>query len=413
MAAQIREIARLKGHSLKLVSAMGAVALMVIMVLLGMPALAGGDLPSERETPSGPAAGPSKQPGPQSTTPLLYELITAPVVDTYIDQYDGTRDTDHSAEPTLRLRRAHDGEAVVLLHFDLGGIPPEAEIESVELEMHVVYSRPSLSVSNTPGMSLYRLSRPWCADADWSRACQSATWCQPGASGTEDSCPEHQDRDSEHIPARISMEEGLFKLRQHAARFEPLAQWVQSWVSHETANNGLLLALTRPVPDVQHIDFAGTGYFGFPEASAPLLKVVYRVPMVPGYIHGMVWTDTNHNGLREQALGETPMPGVLVRLARSDNTILLETRTDSHGEYLFAQVLPDDYYLLFEPPPGFLFSVQDVGYDDTIDSDANPGTSKTDVFTLPSGGQQLSWDAGLYKQGALLWFPLVGVGAAF
>ena len=62
---------------------------------------------------------------------------------------------------------------------------------------------------------------------------------------------------------------------------------------------------------------------------------------------------------------------------------------------------PGDYYLTFTPPAGFVFSPQNAGGDDTVDSDANTTTGTTATTTLTSGENDISWDAGLYPRASL------------
>jgi hypothetical protein len=408
MVSLVRRIAGLRSQTRRLELAVSLLALVLALVLLGLPALADSPTGADSECSVTTSEG-----TPAETTPLLYELITAPVVDTYIDQYDGAANVDHSGETKLKLRTADQGVADILLQFDLGGIPPDAIIESVELELHAVYARPKLGPGNAPGVALYRPLKQWCASADWTRYCESNTWCQPGAAGVDGACAADQDRAPEFVTAQIALDGALYKLKVQAAGFDMLAQWVQAWVSGEAQNDGLLLALAEPVQDVQHIDFAGSGYFGYPEASAPILKVVYSLPILPGDISGVVWLDKNGNGIRETALGEAPIADSLVKLSKSDGTILRETHTNKCGEYLFAQIAPDDYQVWFELREGYLFSPKDAGTDDTIDSDANPGTWKTDPITLAPGAQITMVNAGMYKEGALLWIPIVGNRATY
>ena len=389
MVALARRLAHYGSPRRRRQAAFGSLALVITLILLGLPAFA--DMAREPALPCGALAEAAAE-------APLHELITAPIVDTYIDQYDGTKNVDHSAEPKLRLRQAENGEADILLQFDLGGIPADAIIQSVELEMHAVYARPALGPENVPGVALYRLFRPWCADADWARYCQSGQWCLPGAEGVEGDCAADPDRGPEHINAQMSVEDGLFKLKVHSASYDTLAQWVQAWVSGDYPNEGLLLELTQPVKDVQHVDFAGSGYFGFPEASAPLLKVVFTEPIPTGDIGGVIWLDKNANNVRDTELGEKPLGGIKVELLESDcETVLYEMNTNACGEYMFPRIDADNYCLRFTPPEGYLFSPG---------SGVNPATGIEGPITLAPGEKRLSEDVGMFAEGMVLYFPI-------
>ncbi|MFC1938447.1 SdrD B-like domain-containing protein [Chloroflexota bacterium] len=59
--------------------------------------------------------------------------------------------------------------------------------------------------------------------------------------------------------------------------------------------------------------------------------------------------------------------------------------------------MPGDYYVEFNIPLGYLFSPQDQGGDNAIDSDADTTTGKTTETTLDSGENDTTWDAGMYQ----------------
>jgi pimeloyl-ACP methyl ester carboxylesterase len=87
------------------------------------------------------------------------------------------------------------------------------------------------------------------------------------------------------------------------------------------------------------------------------------------------------------------VPGVGVKLYQSDGTGVMMTRTNQDGFFAFTHVAPGDYYLYFDLPDGYSFTVQDVGADDEIDSDADE-SGYTEIFMVGSGAN-LSIDAGL------------------
>ncbi|MEZ4868797.1 MAG: SdrD B-like domain-containing protein [Caldilineaceae bacterium] len=116
----------------------------------------------------------------------------------------------------------------------------------------------------------------------------------------------------------------------------------------------------------------------------------------PASVGDWVWLDANGNGLQD--LGETGVPGITVALYRADGTLVATALTDADGNYQFNYLPPGDYYLLFTPPNGYLFTSSnqgEAGTGDLLDSDADVATGQTTVITLTAGQQQVSMDAGL------------------
>lgn len=116
-------------------------------------------------------------------------------------------------------------------------------------------------------------------------------------------------------------------------------------------------------------------------------------PAAPSCIGDRVWFDSNYNGLQD--LGESGIGGVTVKLW--NNGILVATDiTDNFGAYKFNNLPAGNYKVVFILPAGYLFTLQNVGSDENIDSDANPTDGKTIQFYLNEGECQLHWDAGMY-----------------
>lgn len=109
-----------------------------------------------------------------------------------------------------------------------------------------------------------------------------------------------------------------------------------------------------------------------------------------------VWEDLNKNGIQDA--GEPGIENVVVKLFDCNGNLISTTTTNSQGNYLFSNLLPGNYYVQFIPPQGYIFTNQDSGNDDSKDSDANINTGKTICTILTSGANDLTWDAGLYKE---------------
>jgi len=119
---------------------------------------------------------------------------------------------------------------------------------------------------------------------------------------------------------------------------------------------------------------------------------MYRPPSIGDY----VWYDANGDGI--QGVGESGIDGVTVELYDSGDNLQDTTTTAGGGFYSFTNLVPGDYYLKFILPPGYIFTLQDQGGDDSKDSDANPANGKTIVTTLDSGEHDMTWDAGMSNQ---------------
>ena len=114
---------------------------------------------------------------------------------------------------------------------------------------------------------------------------------------------------------------------------------------------------------------------------------------VPGAsLHGLVWLDPDANGQR--AGSEAGRSNVAVQLLQG-STVLATTVTNAAGRYDFVGLTPGAYVVHFVLPPGLVFSPQDQGADDTVDSDANPATGRAGPFTLQAGQDLAGLDAGM------------------
>ncbi len=108
-----------------------------------------------------------------------------------------------------------------------------------------------------------------------------------------------------------------------------------------------------------------------------------------------VWLDTNENGIQD--IGENGAANITVKLYDCSDVFVSSTTTDNNGNYLFDNLTPNDYYVQFVLPNGYVFSSKNAGGDDTKDSDANLSNGKTTCTTLAAGETDLTWDAGIYE----------------
>ncbi len=111
-------------------------------------------------------------------------------------------------------------------------------------------------------------------------------------------------------------------------------------------------------------------------------------------IGDLVWNDLDEDGV--QNAGEPGVQGVTVTLYDGAGTQVAQTTTDANGNYLFDNLTPGDYYVVFSNlPAGYTLSPQDQGGDDALDSDAG-ANGQTATTTLGPGENDMTWDAGIY-----------------
>ncbi len=124
-----------------------------------------------------------------------------------------------------------------------------------------------------------------------------------------------------------------------------------------------------------------------------------------------VWSDLNSNGVQDP--GEAGIAGVTVTLdpnTPSDPSDDVVKTTDANGAYLFPNLEPGAYRVVFTTPSGFVTSPSNQGGDDAKDSDPVGGV----VFeVLTAGENNLTIDAGfvpLASLGDFVWSDLNGNG---
>jgi subtilisin-like proprotein convertase family protein len=112
-----------------------------------------------------------------------------------------------------------------------------------------------------------------------------------------------------------------------------------------------------------------------------------------------VWDDLNGNGIQEP--GEPGIGGVTVRLLRGDGSDTGQTTvTDATGRYLFADLPPGAYAVVFDQttlPTGYRITVRDAIGSESIDSDADPAGQTAPTDALSAGQQDLTLDMGLWQ----------------
>ncbi len=153
------------------------------------------------------------------------------------------------------------------------------------------------------------------------------------------------------------------------------------------ANVGMVTGKPRSGPNVTDAD--PSHYFGF------------VIPPAPAQVGDYVWLDTNANGVQDPA--ESGVGGVEVRLYTAAGALVQTQLTSPAGLYLFTDVAPGSYYIVFiNTQADTAFTTPNVGGDDARDSDVDPtlatgiaNAGRTAIFTLAAGADDRTWDAGL------------------
>ncbi len=128
---------------------------------------------------------------------------------------------------------------------------------------------------------------------------------------------------------------------------------------------------------------------GYEESRRDIDIGLYRLASVGS----RVWLDRNLNGIREA--DEPGIGGIEVRLLRSDGTLVASQITDANGYYMFSDIEPGEYRIAFSIPSGYYVSPPRQGNDRSNDSDADPVTGQTLIFTLTPGQIDPTWYLGL------------------
>jgi hypothetical protein len=112
---------------------------------------------------------------------------------------------------------------------------------------------------------------------------------------------------------------------------------------------------------LKHARAVGLAAALVPLAAVAVTRAEPRACPSGGAVCGVVWNDVNQNGLRDA--GELPIANAVVTFAG------ISTATDANGFYMFGWPGLGSFQVAVQIPPGTHVSPNDVGSDDTIDSD--------------------------------------------
>jgi hypothetical protein len=157
--------------------------------------------------------------------------------------------------------------------------------------------------------------------------------------------------------------------------------------SHSTLAHQTQQLLQGPL---KHVAAAGLAAALVPLAAVAVAQAESRSCASGGNVCGIVWSDTNNNGVRDA--GELPIAGAVVTLNG------FSTATNSNGFYLLAADL-GTHQVIVQIPPGTQVSPANVGADDTIDSDGisdGLGNSVATITLTEDQGSSADTDFGFW-----------------
>lgn len=121
--------------------------------------------------------------------------------------------------------------------------------------------------------------------------------------------------------------------------------------------------------------------------------------------NGIVWLDENANGIRDQ--GEPGIEDVHVLLFATGIEDTLEAFTDTNGAYSLSGSgdSAGSFAVQIAAPDGYEFTQQDIGADDSVDSDVDSFSGLSANFPT---GETVSVDAGVILEEAIEGEPING-----
>ena len=176
--------------------------------------------------------------------------------------------------------------------------------------------------------------------------------------------------------------------------------------------NGGYFHVTPDVGNDENIDSDITDAFGLNTSNSFILASGdVKTDLDAGFyqkhtIKGTTWIDSNGDGIRTG--NEPKISGIVVELFNSDG--LVDSRiSDNEGKYSFVDFAADAYYLKFSLPSNYVFTLPDVGNDDSIDSDVtNANGANTTIWFTISNQSEVFFDAG-YKSISSIPFGFKGI----
>lgn len=192
-------------------------------------------------------------------------------------------------------------------------------------------------------------------------------------------------------------------------------------LSFDTLQFELSMFAGANTPSAGETAYNSFAYRGFrSDGLGPLSAEPNKVGMTIGScpvqasLGNYVWLDTNSDGIQND--GDTGVNGVYVQLYNNgadgipnnaddilvSNSITSDDVGGLAGWYHFPGLIQDNYYTCFDVPAIYNVTSQDVGADETLDSDVNAFTQCTDPVFLASNANNPNLDLGLVGPTAAL-----------
>jgi len=164
-----------------------------------------------------------------------------------------------------------------------------------------------------------------------------------------------------------------------------------------SASGTCFLNLTYATQDNVHDDiYSNTAGAKANGVTNGVLSNTVSAQVYGSSIGDKVWFDKNKDGIQANNASEPGISGVTVNLLDGAGTLVATTTTDVNGTYNFPNLIHGDYVVEVVPPAGYLVTGKDQGGDDTLDSDIDTVTHKTDTITLGQNASTINVDAGLH-----------------
>ena len=124
----------------------------------------------------------------------------------------------------------------------------------------------------------------------------------------------------------------------------------------------------------------------------------------PAKVAGTLFLDAHCDGTDDY--GDPAFAGVTVKLLNGAGQFTgLTAVTDANGAYSFGSLTPGQYQVQFVAPIGTAFVEERIGGNNAANSDADPATGLSEVFTVTSGESDPTHGAGLRLTGGYSNFP--------
>lgn len=201
---------------------------------------------------------------------------------------------------------------------------------------------------------------------------------EPGISGVRLTLEGTRNKDFHEV---VTDENGVYAFHQVRSGSYRLTCYVPDEYVFTVKAKGELEVISRMTTEA---DRAGEDTFSLERGE---VYENHNIGMMEGVlIEGVCFLDANSNGVMD--LGELPLPGVELRLARQSNNVLLQkVVSDENGEYHFVGQRGSTFTLRANLPKGYRFSNLGAGEDgNRFAPNGDKGERKLTDITIENGG---------------------------